>query len=452
MLSQRKFWFHEKPPIVTTLLVSLQHLLAVTGGIITAPLIIAMGMGLSLQDTSYMVSSSLVISGLATLIQINRIGSIGSGLLSIQGTSFTFIGPLIFAYSTLVQSNSAEQTLAIIFGCCAACSLVVMALSQFIVKLKRVITTNVSGTTVILIGVSLVWTSVQNLMREYQQVAADGGQAWLVLALALVVLAVTFALSLSKHPILKITSITTGLVLGLVAAWFLGMVDLSSLDSLDHFFYPTFLHFSLGFDFSIFFLLMPIFIISSSETVGDLTATAKLSNLTLGDSGYWQRIKGGVSGDAFNSFFAAIFSTFPNTSFSQNNGVIRLTGISSPYVGMYTAVALCILGVFPVVGGLFILMPGAVLYGATLLMFIMVFISGISIVNSATDEDRNWGLVFTAVTSGLLLAFSVPHVDFIPPWLATFLTFPVSTGATIALIIEVIKLRRNRPVTSQSTA
>lgn len=450
MQNQRKFGFHEKPPIVTTLLVSLQHLLAITGGIITAPLIIAMGMGLSLQDTSYMVSSSLVVSGLATLVQIHRVGSIGSGLLSMQGTSFTFIGPLIFSYSTLIQQHTAEQALAIIFGCCAVCSLVVMVLSQFIEKLKRVITTNVSGTTVILIGISLVGTSIQNLLREYQQISSDGGQAWLALLLAALVLAVTFGLSLSKRPLIKITSITTGLVFGLIAAWFLGMVDLSKLDSFDSFFYPTIMHFSLGFDLGIFILLMPIFIISSTETIGDLTATAKLSNLPLGDSSYWQRIKGGVSGDAFNSFLAAMFSTFPNTSFSQNNGVIRLTGISSPYVGTYTALALCILGIFPVIGGLFILMPGAVLYGATLLMFFMVFLSGIAIVNSGVERDRHWGVVITAVLCGLLLSFGVPYIDFIPSWLATFLTFPVSTGAVIALAVEVVKLKRDTSVVAES--
>lgn len=451
MQRQRKFGFVEKPPVVTTLLVSLQHLLAITGGIITAPLIIAMGMGLSLQDTSYMISSSLVISGLATLIQIHRVGSIGSGLLSMQGTSFTFIGPLIFSYTTLIQQHTAEQALAVIFGCCAACSLVVMVLSQFIVKLKRVITTNVSGTTVILIGISLVWTSIQNLLREYHQILSDGGQAWLVLLLAAVVLAITFGLSLSKHPFVKITSITVGLLLGLAAAWFLGMVDLSKLDSLDPFFYPTLMHFSLDFDLSIFILLMPIFIISSTETIGDLTATAKLSGLSLSDDNYWRRIKGGVSGDAFNSFLAAIFSTFPNTSFSQNNGVIRLTGISNPYVGTYTALALCLLGVFPVIGGLFIVMPGSVLYGATLLMFFMVFLSGIAIVNSGVGKGRQWSVVIAAVVCGLLLSFSVPYMDFMPPWLATFLTFPVSTGAVIALTIEIFMLKRNVSVVAEPT-
>lgn len=451
MQRQKKFGFNEKPPIFTTLLVSLQHLLAITGGIITAPLIIAMGMGLSLQDTSYMVSSSLVISGLATLIQIHRVGSIGSGLLSMQGTSFTFIGPLIFSYSTLIQQHTAEQALAVIFGCCAACSLVVMVLSQFIVKLKRVITTNVSGTTVILIGLTLVWTSIQNLLREYHQISSDGGQAWLVLLVAAMVLAITFGLSLSKHPLVKITSITVGLLLGLAVAWFLGMVDLSKLDSLDPFFYPTLMRFSLGFDLNIFILLMPIFIISATETIGDLTATVKLSNLPLGDYSYWQRIKGGVSGDAFNSFLAAMFSTFPNTSFSQNNGVIRLTGISSPYVGTYTALALCLLGMFPVIGGIFILMPGAVLYGATLLMFFMVLLSGIAIVNSGAEKDRHWGVVIAAVVCGLLLSFGVPYMDFIPPWLATFLTFPVSTGAVIALIAEIVMLKRDAPAAVEPT-
>lgn len=86
------FGLEDRPPIGTGLMVGLQHLLAVFGGLLVAPLIIAGGMNLSLQDTSYLVSAALVISGAATFIQIQRFGPVGSGLLSIQGTSFAFIG------------------------------------------------------------------------------------------------------------------------------------------------------------------------------------------------------------------------------------------------------------------------------------------------------------------------------------------------------------------------
>ena len=95
------------PPVAAA--IAFQHLLAMAGGILTAPFLIATGMGLSASETSYLISSALVISGFATLLQINRIGPIGSGLLSLQGTSFAFVGPLIFSYQTIIDDQTAEE-------------------------------------------------------------------------------------------------------------------------------------------------------------------------------------------------------------------------------------------------------------------------------------------------------------------------------------------------------
>ena len=433
------FGLHDRPPFPTAVLVGLQHVLAVTGGIIAAPLIVALAMDLEVKDISYLISCSLVISGLATLIQIRRIGFIGSGLLSIQGTSFTFIGPLIFAYSTLIDGRSPQETLGVIMGCCAACAVCMMLLSQFIHKLKSYITTNVSGTTVTLIGLSLVWTTANNLNREFTKAETADGSGWQVLALAACVLAITFTLSRSKVALVRISSITIGLSIGFLIALAMGLIDFSKLSELNWFFIPMPNHFALGFDWAIFLLLLPIFVISATETLGDLTAASKLSGLTIGDSAYWTRIKGGVAGDAFNSLLAAVFGTFPNTSFSQNNGVIRITGVSSTYVGNYTAVILCLLGLFPLFGGLFIVMPGAVLYGATILMFFMVFLSGFNIVSAGEDGVKNWWLVGVAVCSGMLLSVLVPHMGFIPQWLKSLLQFPISTGALIAVLLEFIR-------------
>ncbi|WP_018416786.1 solute carrier family 23 protein [Teredinibacter turnerae] len=119
---------NDLPSAGKTLLASLQHVLAVFGGIVTAPLIIALGMKLSPVDTAYLVSSSLVISGVATLIQVSRVGPIGSGLLSIQGTSFTFIGPLIFSYYTLLNGASSAQALGAVLGSSGVCALCMLVL------------------------------------------------------------------------------------------------------------------------------------------------------------------------------------------------------------------------------------------------------------------------------------------------------------------------------------
>ena len=441
----------DRPPIVTSVFVALQHLLAVFGGIITAPLIIALGMGMSVEDTSYFVSSSLIISGVATLIQINRLGPVGSGLLSIQGTSFTFIGPIISAYFMFVENMSSQEALGIIFGTSAICAVCVGLLGQFIEKIQAVITPNVTGATVMLIGVSLVWTTLKNLNREVSSVSQAGGAPWMIILLAVLVFSITFVLSRSKQPFVRILSVTAGLLIGSLIAFFMGLLPFEKLDSLNLWFVPKLAYFPLSFDLGLFLVLLPIFIISSVETIGDLTATSKLSGVKLASSNYWQRIRGGISGDALNSLIASLFCTFPNTSFSQNNGVIRLTGVSSRYIGRFTAIFLCVLGLFPIVGGLFIIIPGGVLYGATMLMFLMVLFSGIGIVRSHTDSAR-WWVVGAALGIGWSLPLLFSKTNILPAWLASVFSFPISTGAITAICIELVRnlLNKSEDMTSAS--
>ncbi len=441
---------NDRPPVGVALLVALQHLLAVFGGILTAPLVIALGMGLSIEQTSYLISSALVVSGFATTIQILRVGPIGtslylgSGLLSIQGTSFAFIGPLIFSYQTLVVGTDSDTALGLVFGSCAVCAAIMMVLSQFIGYLRKIVTQNVTGATIILLGISLIAVTLQNLHREY---AAAGDDGWLVVLLAGSVFAIILIVSQSKNTWLKLCSISIGLGLGLALSFAFDAVDLKVLDNIDRFFLPIPWHQPLAVDWATVILLMPIFLVSATESIGDFTATSDLSGITVGDDAFWQRIKGGVLADAVNSLIAAIFCTFPNTTFSQNNGVIRLTGVCSRYIGFYIAGLLVLVGVFPIIGGLFQAIPGAVIYGATLLMFGMVGLAGFSIVKAQPPTGRDWVVVILAIVFGYAASLNVHHLsDQLPAAVINVIAFPVSTGAMFAIIFE--QLIPNNPTQS----
>lgn len=424
----------DRPPFLTSLLVGLQHVLAVFGAILTAPLIIALGMGLSVKDTSYLISSALLISGVATMVQIQRVGLVGSGLLSIQGTSFSFIGPIIAAFFVLGGDVDPQAALGTLFGSAAVCALLMIFLSFVLPQMGKVITPNVTGATVILIGVTLVFTTLNNIQRSY--LGAVEGQGWQVVFLALLVFSAIVMMTRLGNPWLKLSSITSGLLIGCVAAWIMGLIDFSRLSELDNFFIPEFARYPLGFDWRVMLMLLPIFVISMMESVGDLTATSSLSGLPTTGRRYWLRVRGGVLGDSINSLMASLFSTFPNTTFSQNNGVIQLTGVCSRHVGFYVAGLLVLLGLFPIVGGVFQVMPEAVLHGATLLMFAMVAYSGYRIVRTGSPRKQDWFLVAVAVTGGLIIAVLVGHADFLPDDLVTVMQFPVTTGAFIAVCIE----------------
>ena len=432
------FGLDDRPPIGTALFVGLQHLLAVFGGIVTAPLIIASQMNLSVQDTSYLVTSALVVSGFATLVQVSRFGPVGSGMLSVQGTSFAFIGPLLYVYDQQIDHREPAEILGLIFGACAVCSILMMILSQFLRRLNKIITSNVAGATIILLGITLVWTTLRSIWLLYLESSSKGDSGWKILLLAVTAFLVIVVLSRSSSPYIRMSSIVLGLLVGLAIAFGLGSVDFSVFSELDAFFFPEFWRYEIGLDLSIILILLPVFIISVTESIGDLTATANLSGLKLGDTAFWKRIQGGVLADSINSFGAALFCTFPNTTFSQNNGVIRITGVCSRHVGLIVALLLVAVGLFPIIGGVFQILPKPVLYGATLLMFIMVGVSGYYVIVSKHVTTRDWILVLTAIVGGLSLSFVGPELTFLPQDVINIISFPVSSGAFIAMILELI--------------
>ena len=208
------------------------------------------------------------------------------------------------------------------------------------------------------------------------------------------------------------------------------------MSELPSFFYPQLLLYEPGFNLGIFLSLLPVYLVTAAESIGDFTATSKLSGQPLSGAPYWRRIQGGVLGDGFNSLLAALFNTFPNTTFSQNNGVIRLTGVASRQVGVWLAAMLVIMGTFPVLGGLFQVMPKGLLYGATLLMFTLVGYSGWQIVSSSASGRRAWGIVISSLLIGLVASRLPAMVDDMPPMLAMMLGFPVAPTTVCAVLLE----------------
>lgn len=430
------FGLNDKPPFAASLLAAFQHFLAIFVSIITAPLIISLGMGLDARDTSYVISASLFISGVATLVQVIRFGPIGAKMLCIQGTSFSFIGPLIFAAESLKGTLSQDQILGVIFGSAAAGGLTMMVLSQFLHKLQRIITPTVTGVAVILLGVSLVLKTLENLHREYNHLVSSEQSLIPFYVMSVGVVLIILTLTRSKNPWVRLSSISIGILLGYIYALAIGGVDFSPLKELPKVFVPELFRFPLGFDWGVYFALLPIYLVTLAESVGDLTATSILSGKSVTGEGYWARIKRGVMADGFNSVLASMFSTYPNTTFSQNNGVIHLTGVASRYVGIYVAALLIIFGLLPVVGGLFQVMPKPLLFGATGLMFAMISVSGYRILSVNAGAGRTWVIAIISIVIALAVSFYSGSIEGLNPQLKMLLGFPVAVGTLVAILLE----------------
>lgn len=435
------FGLDDRPPWPQALLAAIAHLLAIVASIATAPLLIAKGLQLDSATTSYVISSALLISGVATLIQINRIGPFGSGLLSIQGTSFAFIGALMLAGSVLAgRGLSSEATIGVLLGSAAAGAALTILGGFYVQRLSRFITPNVTGIAIFLLGLTLISAAWNNFGFSLAA-ARDVGREPGVWAQAAVVIGTIVVLATRANPWLRLISIVAGLTAGMLFALLTGQA--MPLPDISAGLAPVQpLRFPLGFDLGVFLILTPIYFVTMTESIGDLTATTVLSRQPTSGAPYWRRIRGGVMADGLNSILAAAMGTFPNTTFSQNNGVIALTGVASRFVGIVVALLLIALGLLPAFSALFQSIPGGVLHSTTALLFAMIALTGLRLLRQ-TDKPRR-AMVLLAVSTAVAVALTqVPGLlgarDIeLAASLTLLCNFPVATGALTALILEIL--------------
>ena len=424
------YGLNDRPPLRETLFAALQHLLAIFVAIITPPLIIAGALKLDIETTSFLVSMALFASGVSTFIQCRRIGGIGTGLLCIQGTSFSFIGPIISAGLT--------GGLPVIFGACMAASTVEMLISRLLKYTRKIITPLVSGIVVTLIGMSLIKVGITACGGG--AVAKSNGTfgSFEHVGLAALVLLLIIFFNRSSNRYLRMSSIVIGLVIGYAVAWCMGLVDFSSVQSYGGFNIPVPFKYGLSFDWSAFIALGLVYLITAIEAYGDITANSLISGEPVEGKTFVKRASGGILADGFNSMLAGVFNSFPNSVFAQNNGMIQLTGVASRYVGYYIAGFLILLGLFPAVGLVFSLMPEPVLGGATLLMFGTVASAGIRII-AAQTLDRKATLVMALSFSLGLSVELVPEIlSQLPETVRNIFSSGITTGGVTAILANAL--------------
>ena len=424
------YGLEDRPDLAASLVGAVQHVLASVVPIVMPTLVI--GKALDLGDQiPHLVSMSLIVSGIGTFIQSRRIGPVGSGLLSLQGTSFSFVGPIVAAGTAYERSgHTSEQILALIFGLCLAGCLVEIGVSQFITSLKRIITPAVTGTIITVIGLSLVKVSFTELLDGDESAATDGLTN---LAVGFLVVAVIVWQSVLRSFWLRITAVMTGVVVGCVVSWSLGMVDFTRLGADAWLAVPQPLKYGLDFDWTYFVPIALVYLITTIETTGDLTANSVISGEPVEGEIYLKRIKGGVLGDGINSGLAALLNTFPNTTFSQNNGVIQVTGIASRHLAGYIAVILIAIGLFPALGSALQLIPNPVLGGATLVLFGSIAVAGIRILASQPFDRKQIFVVALSLGCGLGVAMVPEVLQPLPDSLGKLFESPITTSGVIAI-------------------
>ena len=442
--SELIFGLLDRPPMGQSVVAALQHMAAIFIGIITPPIVVSGNLGFDGPMKAYLISMALFVSGIATFIQIKKIGPIGSGLLSIQGTSFTFLATVTaIGLSIKETGGTPDQMMAAIVGTCLVCSVVEIGFSRFIPFLRRIITPLVSGVIVMLIGTNLIAVGIKDV----------GGGAWLLankpelfaswenLMLAGIVLVCIVIFNRSKNTWLRMGSIFIGMMVGYIIAAIIGKVSFASIGTMSLITAPIPFKYGIAIAWPYVIPMCLLYLITTVETMGDLTATSMISGEPVEGEVYMKRISGGVLGDGINSALAAVFNSFPNTTFSQNNGVIQMTGVASRFVGFFIAGFLVLFGLFPIVGGVFSVIPNPVIGGAMIVMAGTILASGIRIIATSTIDRR--GVLIIAISLGLGLG-----VVFTPQILQNFNSFfrgmlgsPITTGGLTAIILNIIMPR-----------
>ena len=426
------YGLNDRPKPIPAFLAALQHVLAAFVGIITPPLIIGSTLGLT-AHLPYLISMALMVSGVGTFIQARRPFGIGAGMICLQGTSFAFLGAVLSAGFLVKQrGGTPEDIMAMIFGVCFFGAAVQIVLSRFIGQLRRVITPLVTGIVITLIGISLIKVGITDLGGGFN--APDFG-APTNLALGMFVVLTIILLNRSNTPWVRLSAIIIGLALGSLATWFSGKLVPQALPDLPLISLPIPFRFGFNFDWSAFLPIALIYLISSIETVGDLTANCMIARQPISGPSYISRLKGGVLGDGVSCMIAATFSAFPNTTFAQNNGVIQLTGVASRYVGLYIGVVLFCLGLFPLIGAVLQQIPKPVLGGATLVMFGSVAAAGVRILAQAPLDRRSMLIIATSFGVGLGIAAQPNLLHLMPTLVQNLFDSAITSGGLTAIVL-----------------
>jgi xanthine permease XanP len=433
--SELIYQLDDKPPVLEAFFAAIQHLLASFVGIVTPTLIIGSVLGLQ-EHIPYLISMALIASGIGTFIQAYKPFGIGAGMLCVQGTSFAFLGAILGAgFIARDAGGGPEEIIALITSLCFVGAFVQIGLSQFIPRLRKIVTPLVTGIVITSIGISLIKVGMTDLAGGVG--SSDFGSP-ANLMLGFFVIAVIVLMNISNNNWVRLSSIVVGLIAGFGLAAFTGMLAPGDLLPSAAISLPIPFKYGFNFELAAFIPLAVIYIISSVETTGDITANCIISGQPITGERYIQRIKSGVLGDGINSMIAAVLNSFPNTTFSQNTGVIQLTGIASRHIGMYIAGILVLLGLFQGVGDILQQIPKPVLGGATLVMFGTVAAAGIKILASEYIDRRKVIIIAVSLGLGLGLALVPDVFSKTPDLVQNIFSSAAATAGLTAMLLSLI--------------
>lgn len=413
------------PPLKEAIPLGLQHVFAMFLSNIAVPIILAKIVGLSDADLTVLVQSSMVMAGIATLIQTYPIWIFGAKLPIVMGSSFGFLPTNIaivnnYGISGLLGATFIGGLFGSLFG-------------LFVKPLRRFFPKVVTGTVVLTIGISLLPTGITAMAGGSG--AEDFGSAknWMV---SLFVMTLVLLLNQFGRGMIKTSSILIAIIIGYFLALFLGMVEFTTISNASWFSIPKPFYFPLKFKLGAIAPMIVMFVVTSVETIGDVTA------ITMGGADREptdRELSGAVLANGMTSSLAAMFNSLANTSFSQNVGIITFTKMMSRFIVAVGSVFLIGAGLIPKLGALLSTLPQSVIGGASIIIFSQITLTGIDILTSEGLTARTKLITGLSLSFGLGLTQVPEAMTALPNFLATlFGGSSIVIACLVALTLNIV--------------
>ena len=419
------------PPMGQAAPLGLQHVLAMFASNVTPSIIVAGAAGLQFggAEQVYLIQMAMLFAGIATLFQTVGFGPVGARLPIMQGTSFAFVGVL--------AGIAATQGLGVALTSCIIGGLIHFALGSVIANIRYLFPPLVTGLVILAIGLYLVPVGIKYAAGGAAdfQMAAESFGALMHWTVALTVIVVALGFKFMTKGILSNAAILLGLIAGYLVAFMFGMVNFAAVGKASWVTGLQTLPYGFEFNLGAVIGVTIVSIVSAVETIGDTSATAKAG---AGREATDEEISGATYADGLGTAVAGVFGGLPNTSFSQNVGIVGMTGIMSRHVVTIAGAIMVVCGLIPKIGAIIASMPLPVLGGGVIVMFGMVAAAGLNVLSEIKMSRRNMIIIALSLSIGLGFNLVPSAVQYLPGIWKTLATSAVAPTAFLAIVLNQI--------------
>lgn len=409
-------------------ILGLQHLLAMYSGSILVPIMIAGALGYSAEQLTYLISTDIFMCGVATLLQLQLNKYFGIGLPVVLGVAFQSVAPLII----IGQSHGSGA----MFGALIVSGIYVVLIAGIFSKIANLFPSVVTGSVITTIGLTLIPVAISNMGNNVDKPTAQS------LILAAVTVLIILLINIFTKGFIKSISILIGLIVGTGIAGAMGLVDLTPVAQAPLAHVPTPFYFGAPkFEFSSIVMMCIIATVSLVESTGVYLALSDITKDKIDST----RLRNGYRAEGLAVLLGGVFNTFPYTGFSQNVGLVKLSGIKTRLPIYYAAGFLILLGLLPKFGALAQIIPSPVLGGAMLVMFGFVSVQGMQILARVDFEHSEHNFLIAAISISAGVGFNGSSLfNSLPTSLQMFFSNGIVMASLIAIVLNAILNRKNK--------